>query len=121
RNKEGRCAMSKHRMGRRRFVNVAAAASAASLLAKPVKAASKSNRITEENSKPGTIEWQLRYHSFDNPVTMASYPLNRLLRHSAIEGYASRASVLPSEAIDFMISMKPAGGFLVDVYRMGYY
>ena len=71
--------MSKHRIGRRRFVNVAAAASAASLLAKPAPAASKSNRVIEENSKAGTIEWQLRYHSFDDPVTMASYPLNRLL------------------------------------------
>src|SRR5258708_10473704 len=107
-------------MGRRRFVTVAAAASEAYLLDKPALAASKSNRITEENSKPGTLEWQLRYHSFDDPVTMASYPLNRLLRHSAIEGYASKASVLPGESIDFLISMKPAGSFLVDIYRMGY-
>ena len=113
--------MSKHRIGRRRFVNVAAAASAASLLARPAQSAAKNNRITEENSKPGTIEWQLRYHSFDDPVTMASYPLNRLLRHSAIEGYASKTSALPGDSIDFMISMKPAGGFLVDIYRMGFY
>lgn len=113
--------MSRHRMGRRSFVNLAAAASASSLLARPVKAASKDNRMVEENRKPGTIEWQLRYHEFDDPVTMASYPLNRRLRHSAIEGYASKTSVLAGEPIDFMISMSPAGSFLVDIYRMGYY
>src|SRR5712692_7111504 len=113
--------MAKHRMGRRSFVNLAAAASASSLLAGPVKAASKDNRIIEENRRPGTVEWQLRYHEFDDPVTMASYPLNRRLRHSAIEGYASKTSVLAGEPIDFMISMQPAGSFLVDIYRMGYY
>ena len=113
--------MSKHRIGRRRFVNLAAAASATSLLTKPAKAASKDNRIIQENSKPGTLEWQLRYHNFDDPVTMASYPLNRRLRHSAIEGYASKTSVLAGEPIDFMVSMRPAGSFLLDIYRMGYY
>ena len=113
--------MTKHRMARRRFMNLAAAASAGPLLAGPVKAASKDNRVAEENTRPGTVEWQLRYHSFDDPITMASYPLNRRLRHSAIEGYASRTSVVASESIDFMVSMKPTGSFLVDIYRMGYY
>src|SRR5689334_11936853 len=113
--------MPKHRMGRRRFVNLAAAASASPLLAGPVKPVAKDNRIVEENKKPGTVEWQLRFHSFDDPITLASYPLNRRVRHSAIEGYTSRTSVLPGESMDIMVSMKPAGGFLLDVYRMGYY
>src|SRR5438445_7417563 len=113
--------MSKHPMGRRHFVNLAAAASATPLLTKPAPAASKDNRIVEENRKPGTAEWQLRFHSFDDPVTMASYPLNRRLRHSAIEGYVSKTSVPAGEPIDFMVSMKPAGNFLLDIYRMGYY
>ncbi len=79
------------------------------------------NRIVEENSKPGTVEWQLQFHRFDTPITLASYPLNRYTRSSAIEGYASRTSVLPGETIDFMVSMRPAGKFLLDIYRMGYY
>ena len=113
--------MSEHRMGRRRFVNLAAAAPATPLLTNQAKAAAKDNRIIEENRKPGTLEWQLRFHSFDDPITLASYPLNRHIRHSAIEGYASKTSVRPGESIDFMVSMKPPGGFLIQIYRMGYY
>ena len=82
---------------------------------------SKDNRIVEENRKPGTVEWQLQYHRFDEPVTLAANPLIRRLRSSAIEGYASRTSVLPSETIDFMVSMNPPGRFTIDLYRMGYY
>ena len=113
--------MSKHGIGRRRFVNLAAAASASPLLVKPIKAAAKDNLIVQENTRPGTVEWQLRYHTFDDPISLASYPLNRLVRHSAIEGFASETSVLPGDTIDLMVSMKPAGSFLLDVYRMGYY
>lgn len=79
------------------------------------------NRTVEENSKPGTIEWQLQFTSFDDPITLASTPLNRRLRSTAIEGYASEMSVLPGGSIDFMVSMDPPGRFLIDVYRMGYY
>ena len=81
----------------------------------------KDNPIVEENRKQGTPEWQLQYHRFDDPVTLAAYPLVRRLRSSAIEGYASRTSVLPGEAIDFMVSMDPPGRFTIDLYRMGYY
>ena len=83
-----------------------------------------SNRTVEENSKPGTIEWQLQFTSFDDPVTLAAMPTIRRLRSIAIEGYASEMSVLPGESIDFMVSMDPPGRFLrflIDVYRMGYY
>jgi hypothetical protein len=83
--------------------------------------ANRDNPIVEENSKAGTMEWQIQYTRFDNPVTLASYPLNREVRSSAIEGFASRNSVLPGETIDFMVSMAPAGRFVLDIYRMGYY
>ena len=79
------------------------------------------NRIVEENRKPGTVEWQLQYTSFDDPITLASMPTIRRLRSVAIEGYASEMSVLPGESIDFKVSMDPAGTFRIDVYRMGYY
>jgi len=68
--------MSRHRIGRRRFVNLAAAPSASPLLGRPVKAASKDNRIVQENNRPGTVEWQRQYHTFDDPVeecTMRSW------------------------------------------------
>ncbi len=81
----------------------------------------RDNRIVEENRKPGTVEWQLQYTSFDNPITLASHPLIRQLRSLAIEGYASKTSVLPVETIDFMVSLDPPGHFTIDLYRMGYY
>ena len=42
--------------------------------------ARKDNRVIEENRKAGTVEWQLQYTRFDDPITMASYPLNSKLR-----------------------------------------
>src|SRR5690606_5928282 len=60
----------------------------------------RKNKIEEENSKLGTLEWQLQYTGFDTPVTMASYPMVRYLRSKSIEGYANKASLLPGETID---------------------
>ena len=98
---------------RRRFLKTAAAAS----LAVP---AMQANAITEENAKQGTVEWQLQHTRFDNEPTMAAYPLNRQVRSSVIEGYASKTSVAAGETIDFKVSMKPAASFVIDIYRMGY-
>ena len=81
----------------------------------------KPGLIEAENNKPGTPEWQLQYTRFDDPITMASYPLIRCLRSSVIEGYVNRTSLLPGESIDFKVSMYPGGKFLIDIYRMGYY
>ncbi len=83
--------------------------------------AGRDNAIVRENRKPGTNEWQLQFTQFDNPITQASYPLNRQIRSSAIESYASRTSVLPGDTIDFMVGMNPAGKFVIDFYRMGFY
>jgi hypothetical protein len=121
---------SKNNSGRRGFLKATAGAAAmpfaAELAAKGaapalLRAIRKDNPIAQENSKPGTVEWQLQYTRFDDPITLASYPLNRQLRSSAIEGYVSKNSVLPGETIDLMVSMAPAGQFRLDVYRMGYY
>src|SRR4030043_1821343 len=78
----------------------------------------KGGLIEEENSKLGTLEWQLQYTRFDDPVTMASSPLIRGLRSEMIEGYVSRTSVLPGENIDFMVSTNPAVTFVIDIYRL---
>ncbi len=81
----------------------------------------KDNPVVAENSKPGTLEWQLQYTRFDDPVTLASYPLIRNLRSSMIEGFVSKTSVLPGENIDFMVSTSPASRFVIDIYRLGWY
>jgi hypothetical protein len=81
----------------------------------------KAGLIEAENSKPGTVEWQLQFTGFDTPVTMASYPMVRYLRSMSVEGFVSKTSVLPGESIDFKVSMDPPGKFLIDIYRMGYY
>ena len=79
------------------------------------------NPTAAENRSAGDVEWQLRNTRADAPETMASFPLVRTMRSSAIEGYASRASVYPGESLDFMVSMATEGRFAVDFYRMGYY
>ena len=77
--------------------------------------------VVEENRRPGTTEWQLRNCRFDDPITLASHPLVRRLRSSAIEGYASATSVYQGDGVDIVVSLDPPGSFVVHVYRMGYY
>jgi hypothetical protein len=77
--------------------------------------------VAIENSKPGTPEWQLQYTRFDDPITLASYPLIRNTRAFMLEGYVSRTSLYPGESIDFKVSEDPGGKFHIDIYRMGYY
>ncbi|MGH9341951.1 MAG: N,N-dimethylformamidase beta subunit family domain-containing protein [Acidobacteriota bacterium] len=106
----------KNRIGRRGFIKASAA-----LAAWPNLSLRGDTPVAEENSKPGTVEWQLQFTRFDDPITLASYPLIRETRSSLIEGYASKASVRPGESIDFKVSLDPVGTFLIDIYRMGYY
>lgn len=115
--------------GRRNFLKAAASMAAVPLVegkmagktSRTQTSAKKDNPVVEENRKLGTMEWQLQYTHFDDPISLASYPLNRCVRCSAIEGFASKNSVMPGEEIDFMVSMAPAGRFMLDIYRMGYY
>jgi len=117
---------SRKRIDRRQFVQAAAGASASSLLISPVQSAvsaksKRDNPVIAENAKAGTADWQLQYTSFDDPITLASYPMNRRVRSVAIEGYASKTSVLQGETLDLMVSQSPAGNYNVDIYRLGYY
>ena len=116
--------MRDHNFGRRQFLKIGAGVGTSLAVrgAEPASpAAKRDNPIVQENSKPGTNAWQLRRTEFDDPVTLASYPLNRQLRSSAIEGYVSKTSALPGESVDFMVSMRQPGSCLIDFYRMGYY
>jgi len=106
--------------GRRDFLKATAATSALPLSC-AAAAVKPDNRIVEENHKPGTVDFLVQYTRFDDPVTLAAYPLNRRVRSSAIEGYGSRSSVLPGESIDFLISMAQPASLLIDIDRLGYY
>ncbi|GIP35282.1 N,N-dimethylformamidase beta subunit family domain-containing protein [Paenibacillus sp. J2TS4] len=79
------------------------------------------NVTVQENSLPGTLDWQTTLFKFDYPETLQASPLIRGLRSSVIEGYASRTSVYPGESIDLMVSTNPACPYVIDIYRMGYY
>ncbi len=104
-------------------LGLAGAVSPMAALGKVDKKAEKkpSNPVILENSKPGTLEWQLQYTRFDDPITMASSPLIRNLRSTSIEGFVSKTSLYPGEDLNFMVSTDPAEKFRIDIYRMGYY
>src|SRR2546423_1576022 len=68
--------------------------------------------IRRENLREGTTDWQLTYTRVD-PKTRWRSPL--------IEGYVSKQSVRAGEPLDFFVSTNPASGFVIDLYRMGYY
>lgn len=70
------------------------------------------NRIKTENERSGTTDWQLTYTRVD-PKTK--------YRSTLIEGYVSRASVGAGDKLDFFVSTDPASGFVIDLYRLGYY
>lgn len=73
------------------------------------------NSLTvEENLKPGTAEWQLKFYRRDRFTGSG-------LRSPSVEGYASDTSVYPGEPLDLMVSADPARKFTIDFYRTGYY
>lgn len=103
----GRSIVVAMNLSRRSFLRVSSAAGFA-------YAATGNNPTVEENRKPGTADWQLKFYRRDR-VTGSG------LRSPWIEGYASDTSVYPGEALDLMVSTDPARQFVVDFYRTGYY
>ncbi len=99
---------------RRSFLASAAApaATAAALSSGEAAAQSaRSNRIDEENAKPGTTDWQL-----------TRVRLNKgKYRTSLVEGYVSHQSIRAGETLEFFVSTEPARPFTIDLYRLGYY
>src|SRR5262245_12400423 len=79
-----------------------------------LRAAPPDNRVTQENRKAGTAEWQLAHYSFDRATGSG-------LRSPRLEGYASEVSAYPGEKIEFLISTDPPRRFSIDLYRTGYY
>src|SRR6266853_3517226 len=71
-----------------------------------------SNRIREENARPGTRDWLLTRTRI-NPATKYRCPL--------IEGYCSHASAQVGETVRFFVSTNPPSSFTLDLCRLGYY
>ncbi len=95
------------RLTRRAVLRAAAAAPA-------LRAAPADNPTARENQRPGTVEWQLKYYSFDRAGGSG-------LRSPRLEGYCSETSVYPGERISFHVSTSPARRFTLDLYRSGWY
>lgn len=71
------------------------------------------NKISVENQKDGTTEWQLTH-----PVLFSDR--DSAHRSNAIEGYASHTSVNVGEEITFYVSTRDPT-FSMKIYRMGWY
>lgn len=70
------------------------------------------NVIAIENAQIGTRDWMLSKTGVA-PETKYRCPW--------IEGYCSKSSVRPGDAIQFHVSTNPASEFTLDIYRLGYY
>jgi N,N-dimethylformamidase beta subunit-like protein len=96
-------------MDRRDFLtNIGALSAVAALTPASFGAAT---RIRDENEKPGTTEWLLT-----NARTDASK-----IRCPWIEGYCNKTSVKAGDTLEIKVSTNPAGRFMLDIYRLGYY
>ncbi|HWL08662.1 MAG TPA: N,N-dimethylformamidase beta subunit family domain-containing protein [Planctomicrobium sp.] len=73
--------------------------------------AAKPDLIRQENSLPGSNDWQLTRVRVDK----SGY------RAPEIEGYCSRQSVAAGEKLDFMVSTNPAVDFVIEIFRTGCY
>ena len=96
-------------MDRRRFLlTTGVGALAANLRG---ESATRRNRVSEENAKEGSRDWQLTRVRADGGN----------FRSPWIEGYCSKQSVLAGETIDIMVSANPARKFRLEFFRLGYY
>lgn len=62
------------------------------------------NLVVLENRKPGTNRWQIGWE-----------------KDGQVEGYTSEVSVSPGERVQFHVSLKPAGRYRIEIYRLGWY
>ncbi len=100
---------------RRQFLKGGAAVVAgAAIRPSPVieaAAARPSTTIRQENSKPGSRDWQLTRVRPDKDG----------FRSALIEGYCSRQSLLAGETVEFKVSATPARKFHLEIFRLGFY
>ena len=97
---------------RRDFLQLSAAALAASAARAPAASAPTApSAIARENARPGD-DWQLTRVRLDSA---------RGFRSPFIEGYCSRQSIAAGETLEIMVSTAPARAFTIEIFRMGYY
>lgn len=70
------------------------------------------NPIVIENTKAGSLDWQL---------TRVRTDRRGGIRSPTIEGYCSKQSVQAGESIDICVSTNPASDFNIEIFRTGYY
>src|SRR5207247_2623979 len=107
-------------INRRQLLRGLAGAGAVAVLPKPRGESSSPagrtkpdrERIRRENLREGTTDWQLTYTRVD-PKTRWRSP--------RIEGYVGKQSVRAGDPLEFFVSSNPAAGFVIDIFRMGYY
>ncbi|MBT7875777.1 MAG: hypothetical protein HN758_15200 [Verrucomicrobia bacterium] len=71
-----------------------------------------SNPVVLENQKEGTRDWMLKKTGID-PSTRYRCPW--------IEGYCSQTRYRAGDKLQVKVSTRPTSGFLLDIYRLGYY
>ncbi|HEU0142955.1 MAG TPA: N,N-dimethylformamidase beta subunit family domain-containing protein [Bryobacteraceae bacterium] len=71
-----------------------------------------SGLIPRENKKPGALDWQLTKVRLDKRDGF---------RAPDIEGYCSHQSIEAGETLRVMVSLREAGRFSLEIFRMGYY
>lgn len=98
------------KLTRRRAIQMAATGGL-SLSLDPKYETRRTNRIVEENRKPGSRDWQLTRVRYDKSEQ----------RTALIEGYCSRQSLKAGEKLDIMVSTDPGVPYELDIYRTGYY
>src|SRR5438876_8532447 len=96
-------------MDRRDFLKGAGGIGLAAALANIAPAAS--NRLADENAKPGTTDWLLTNARTDGSK----------IRCPWIEGYCSKTSVKAGDTLEVKVSTNPPAKFTIDIYRLGYY
>ena len=69
------------------------------------------NRITAENAKEGSTDWQLTRVRVDASKQRSPW----------IEGYCSKQSARAGETVEVMVSAHPARRFKAEFFRMGWY
>src|SRR5262245_56383364 len=99
-------------LNRRQLLQGLAGAGTLAALGPAVAAGPNRDLIRAEDERPGTTDWQLTSTRTD--------PKARI-RSTRIEGFVSRASVRAGETLEFHASTNPAGPFVTDLYRLGYY
>lgn len=87
-----------------------------------------SNRIREENKRPGTSEWMINTDKITkknffhcNWREAESFVSDTPYVCPEIEGFASNLSLMAGETITFFVSTTLQVNFRVNIYRMGYY